>query len=95
MLNQFGDGVVVADNNPVEPKLSPQIIAQQGNMRGHRNAGHAVERRHDRGAAGRDRGPKWRQVNFVKGAFGKVDGRIFAPSGGGAARAEMLGGRGD
>ena len=64
-------------------------------MRGHRNAGDAIERGHDRRAAGADRGSKGRQIDFMQGAFGNIDRPVFAPRLSRAAAAEMLGGRGD
>ena len=51
VAEQFRDRIVVADDHAIEANVPAQPVAEQRNMGGHRDAGHIVESRHDRGAA--------------------------------------------
>ncbi len=95
VAQKFRDRIVVADDHAVEANLPAQPVAEQRNMDSHRDAGHIVESRHDRGTARGHRRREGRQIDFMQKPFGDIRRGVFAPGEGGAISAEMLGRGGD
>ena len=79
MRDQFGDGVIVADDDAIETPVLAQQIVEQRLVRRHRHAGHIGERRHDAEHAGLHRRLERRQIDFRQRALRNIDLRIVAP----------------
>ncbi len=90
VADEFADGVVVADEDACETQLAAQVVAQQRDVRCHRNAGKIRERRHYRGNSRRDRCFEWRQMDLAQSPLGDVHGCVVPTGVDGSVCAEML-----
>ena len=91
VANQFGDGVVIADQHTTEAQFIAQAIAQQRRIRRHGNARKIGECGHDRNHPGLNRRGERRQVHFAQRAIRNIDRGVFASRRHRRVGAEMLG----
>ena len=93
MANELGDGVVVADDDPVEAETPAKPALDERRVGGHGDARKVVECGHDGGDAGRHGRGEWRQIHLAQGSLADIDRSIIAARGGRTVGAVMLGHR--